>query len=208
MDERPATWQKLRAVRVPVLLATYLVVAVGAGAGVLVLRGTFDHPEPWLALEPLSAHAWSGLCGLLFGVAVVAFSRWLLRLPVARELADALAPATRAMTTGQIVLIALLSSLGEELFFRALLAPYVGVVVSSLLFASLHQVRGRARWLWMGFSLVVGLLVAIVYRATGSLVGPLVAHAFINALNLHHLRGLRVPRVRRAEGLLSARSTT
>ena len=205
---RQTTWQNAAAVRVPVLLATYLVVALGAGGAVLTLRGSFDHPEPWFALEPLSAHGYSALLGVVLGLAIVAFSRWLLRLPIARELADALAPATRAMTSGQIVLIALLSSLGEELLFRGLLAPYVGVVASSVLFASLHQVRGRARWLWMSFSLVVGLFVSLVYRGTGSLLGPLVAHALINALNLHHLRGLKVPRSRRAEGLLSARSTT
>lgn len=193
--------------RVSVLLATYLLVASGAAAAVLALRGTFDHPEPWLELGPLASHAWSATLGLSLGVVVVALSRWLLRLPIARELADALAPATRAMTSGQIVLVALLSSAGEELLFRALLAPYVGVVVSSVLFASLHQVRGRARWLWMGFSLVVGLGVALLYRATGSLIGPLVAHALVNALNLHHLRDRKAPRARRAEGLLPARST-
>lgn len=193
--------------RVSVLLATYLVVAVGAAVGVLALRGSFDHPEPWLALGPAGAHAWSAAVGLTLGVGVVALSRWLLRLPIARELAAALAPAVRGFSSAQIVLVALLSSLGEELLFRALLAPYVGVVASSVLFASLHQVRGRARWLWMGFSLLVGVAVALVYRATGSLVGPLVAHALVNALNLHHLRELRSPRPRRAEGLLSARST-
>ncbi len=192
--------------RVFVLLATYLLVALGAAAAVLALRGSFDHPAPWLALGPVASHAWSAAGGVALGAAVVGLSRWLLRLPVARELADALAPATRALTSGQIVLVALLSSLGEELLFRALLAPYLGVVASSLLFASLHQVRGRARWLWMTFSLFVGLAVALLYRATGSLVGPLVAHALVNALNLHHLRELRTPRPRRAEGLLSARS--
>ncbi len=193
--------------RVRVLVATYLVVAAGAAATVLALRATLAHPDPWLALAPWSAHLVSAAGGLALAASVVAWSRWSLRLAVARELADALAPATRAIAPGQIVLVAVLSGLGEELLFRALLAPYLGVVASSVLFASLHQVRGRARWLWMTSSLVVGVALALLYRATGSLVGPVVAHALINALNLRHLRGLRAARPRRAEGLLAARPT-
>jgi membrane protease YdiL (CAAX protease family) len=66
--------------------------------------------------------------------------------------------------------------------------PLVGVVLSALLFGALHQVRGPGRWAWMAWATVMGLLFGAVFDATGSLAGPIVAHAMINAANLRFLR--------------------
>ena len=40
----------------------------------------------------------------------------------------------------------------------------------------------------MAWATVMGLLFGILFAATGSLVGPIVAHAIINAANLRFLR--------------------
>jgi uncharacterized protein len=74
------------------------------------------------------------------------------------------------------------------LLFRGLLVPMVGVVTSSLVFGGLHQIRGRGRWGWMAWATLMGLIFAGVFKATGSLAGPLVAHAAINHANLRFLR--------------------
>jgi membrane protease YdiL (CAAX protease family) len=55
----------------------------------------------------------------------------------------------------------------------------------------------------MAWATATGLLFALVFRATGSLVGPVVAHAAINAVNLRYLRDNDpAPPRRRLGGLL------
>jgi membrane protease YdiL (CAAX protease family) len=87
-----------------------------------------------------------------------------------------------------LLAVAVASAAGEELLFRGLLVQVVGVVASSVVFGALHQVRGTARWGWMAWATAMGLLFGALFAATGSLVGPLVAHAGINHVNLRFLR--------------------
>jgi membrane protease YdiL (CAAX protease family) len=89
---------------------------------------------------------------------------------------------------GALLAVALAGAAGEELFFRGLLVPLVGVVASSIAFASLHQIRGPARWGWMLWAGIMGLLFGTIFAATGNLAGPLLAHAVINHHNLRFLR--------------------
>jgi membrane protease YdiL (CAAX protease family) len=102
-----------------------------------------------------------------------------------------------------VLAIGTASAAGEELLFRGLLVPAAGVIASSLLFGALHQVRGPGRWAWMAWATVMGLLFGGVFVATGSLVGPMVAHAAINCANLRFLRDHDpLPRARSMGGLL------
>jgi membrane protease YdiL (CAAX protease family) len=115
-----------------------------------------------------------------------------------------LRPAVRDAGDGTILVLGLASGIAEELFFRGLLAPALGLVVSSVAFGGLHQLRGRVGWIWASWACVMGLLFGSLFLATGSLLGPIVAHASINVMNLRFLRDTDVePRKpRRLGGLL------
>jgi membrane protease YdiL (CAAX protease family) len=153
-----------------------------------------------LGSNPLTCHGWLGArgaaswllslgLGLLVGTvtvgatpAVVRRWRW------ARALHAALRPVVNGAGDGALLAVALAGAAGEELFFRGLLVPLVGVVASSIAFASLHQIRGPARWGWMLWAGIMGLLFGTIFAATGNLAGPLLAHAVINHHNLRFLR--------------------
>lgn len=188
---------------VPLVVGAYaLVGAVGVGIG--ALRGAPNvFTMPSLALSPASpqlgsshlassilgsAHLASLAGGLGLGLAVIAATRVLVRTQGwAAALHADLAPVARALGPGAVVPVALASSFGEEMLFRGALVPWLGVVASSLLFGALHQVRGRSRLSWVVFAAVVGLLFGGLFRVTGSLLGPIVAHALINGVNLRFL---------------------
>ena len=51
--------------------------------------------------------------------------------------------------------------------------------------------RGRGRILWAGFSAIVGFAFAIVFVASGELIGAVVGHVTINVVNALYLRALR-----------------
>jgi membrane protease YdiL (CAAX protease family) len=94
----------------------------------------------------------------------------------------------RGLSPTSIVVLALLSALGEELLFRGLLAPLIGLVPQALLFGVAHQIPGSSRWVWIAWATAVGLALGALFQLSGSLLGPILAHALINALNLSYLK--------------------
>lgn len=165
-------------------------------------------PHPWLTLAPRESHTYSLVLGLVFGILVVLSTRVLVaRVSWVRELHVELRPIARDITTPGIIALALLSAFGEELLFRGLLQPWIGVIPQAILFGLLHQVRGRSRWVWVGWATLVGLALGAIFALSGSLVGAIVAHALINGLNLHYLRSYDPePNRRSLGGLLGQRS--
>ena len=100
----------------------------------------------------------SAALGLGFSTTLIGLTRYLVaRFSWARRLHVELRPVARDLSAGQILLVAGLSSLGEELLFRGLLTPTVGVVLSGLLFGLAHQIKGPSRWVWAGWAMTVGL---------------------------------------------------
>jgi membrane protease YdiL (CAAX protease family) len=64
---------------------------------------------------------------------------------------------------------------------------------------------GSSRWVWIGWAALVGLLFGAIFTLTGSLVGPLAAHALVNGYNLVFLRDHDPwPKPRRMSGLLTS----
>ncbi len=166
------------------------------------------HPSPWLHLGSRASHTYSLMLGLALGVVVVVGTRALVsRFEWARRLHRELSPIAKSIGTTGIIVLAVLSALGEELLFRGLLQPWIGLLPQAVLFGLLHQVRGPSRWVWVAWASVVGLLLGAVYELSGSLVGPVVAHGLINGINLLYLKSHDPEPPRRSlGGLLSQRS--
>jgi membrane protease YdiL (CAAX protease family) len=189
-----------------VAVAYALLASLSTGLALLFRNGqALTHPKPWLELDLPTSCAASTILGVAFSAVVVASTRVMsTRFVWASRLGSELRPFARNLTGAQIVLVAALSSLGEELFFRALLTSWLGVIASSAIFGVAHQMRGPSRWWWATWAGMVGLGLGAIFALTGSLLGPLVAHALINGLNLSFLREPDPPRRPRLGGLFRA----
>lgn len=168
----------------------------------------FDFPSPWLKLDKGASHTYSAMLGLGVGSLVVMLTRPMVaRLGWARALHQELRPIARGISTTGIVVLALLSALGEELLFRGLLHPWLGLVPQALVFGLVHQLPGKSRWVWVAWATMMGLVLGCIFELTGSLLGPIVAHAVINGFNLQYLKTHDPePRPRSLGGLLGQRS--
>jgi membrane protease YdiL (CAAX protease family) len=182
------------------MLSRRLVVGVYAilgaiGATVALVLGL--DPLRTRALLPLSPpllDAASAVAGLALAAIGVGSARILVaRFAWAQRLHLELAAVVRGNSDFDLVIIALASGIGEEILFRGLATQLLGVILSSLLFGVLHQVRGPARWAWVAWATVMGLLLGGIYVATGSLLGPIIAHVVTNAVNLRFVRDHRAP---------------
>jgi CAAX protease family protein len=190
-----------------VAVAYALLGSLAAGLAVALRDGSpFSHPAPWLSLEEPLRFGASLLLGVAFAVVLVVSTRVAVeRWQWARRLHTDLRPVARNLTRPSIVIIAVLSSLGEELFFRGFLTPFLGgVVLQAVLFGLAHQVPGPSRWVWVSWACLVGLGFGAIFALTGSLVGPIAAHAIVNGYNLTFLRNHDpAPKERRLGGLFA-----
>lgn len=169
-------------------------------------KAPFSLPHPWLPLTPPRDVFYSTALGACLGMLLAVGTRLSVpRFAWAKNLHLELRPFVKDVSTIGIVMLALTSSLGEELLFRGLLEPWLGLWLQALLFGVLHQMAGPSRWVWAAWATVVGLLFGGIFELTGSLAGPLVAHAVVNGLNLAYLRGHDPGPRRGLGGLLAER---
>jgi membrane protease YdiL (CAAX protease family) len=128
------------------------------------------------------------LAGAFLGLGFVFASRYAThRFEWGRALHRELRALLGPLHGTEILVLAVASALGEEIFFRGALLPAAGLWLSSAIFALLH-VGPKWRFLpWTFSSFVAGMVFGQLFLWTGDLGGPVVAHFTVNALNLRYL---------------------
>lgn len=162
-----------------------------AGAAWMLLRG--DHRTQVLLGADWKA---SVLVGLGFAAAVLLVSDLLLeRFAWTRLLRREVQVAFSPLTPNVAVVLAVLSGVGEEVFFRGALQPSVGWVAASLAFGLLHTSFDRQLLGWTIFATIVGFGLGGLFQMTGGLLAPTLAHVVINGVQLARLATTRRDRV-------------
>jgi len=87
-----------------------------------------------------------------------------------------------------LALAVFLAPISEELFFRAFLSSRIGIFFSSLIFGLFHFAYGSVVEITGAFS--IGIILAWLYKKSGSLVPVMVIHLIYNALAIIVMRGL------------------
>ncbi len=151
---------------------------VGWRRGVIPLSLFFDRERWWLDLA-LGAAAGALLLGAWWGAERT--------FPLAKELEARLTDALGSITASEAIALALLSGFAEELFFRGALQGTLGWAAATILFGVLHSGPGKAFRLWTLFALAAGALLGCIMAWRGNLLGPVVGHVLVNAVNLRRL---------------------
>ncbi len=127
--------------------------------------------------------------GLAQGLGITAASSLVYRLwPAYRKSADMyLALVLKPLLWPDLIWLALLPGLSEELLFRGVMLPALGLdipalVVSSLCFGILH-LSGLEQWPYAIWATAVGLVLGYSALATGNLLVPIVAHIVTNLVS-------------------------
>lgn len=105
----------------------------------------------------------------------------------ARDLHTSFKDLLGPLTSKEIVILALASSIGEELLFRGALLPWLGLWLQGLVFALLHIGPGKRFLPWTLSAFALGVTFGELAVQTGNLGGPIAAHFAINYLNLRHI---------------------
>jgi membrane protease YdiL (CAAX protease family) len=163
-----------------------LALLIAAGRGNPDLYHVGDAPG-WMLLGGPALGAGVGL-GLV-GLTRVAsrYFQW------ARDLHASFRDLLGPLTGREMLILALASSIGEELLFRGALLPWLGMPAQAVVFALLHIGPGRRFLPWTLSAFVLGLGFGALAQWTDNLGGPIAAHFMINFLNLRHIVRTPVP---------------
>jgi len=171
------------------LTRTQILVAIGVTAIILWLVAKLWLRFGSVSLLPLS---WTGTAlpiGIGLGLTITAASSLVYRLwPAYRRSADFyLELVLKPLLLLDIIWLGLLPGLSEELLFRGVMLPalglnIIGVVISSLCFGVLH-LSGSQQWPYVVWATTVGLLFGFSAIATHNLLVPIVAHIFTNLVS-------------------------
>ena len=151
--------------------------------GVFILK-----PPGVLQVEDrMALSAWLAVA-LVIGMAVVGFSRWVGRHTrwgsrLRREFRSLLGP----LDARHILWLAVISSVGEEILFRGVLQPRIGLWWSAALFGIMHFPYKTRMLPWTLFAGVLGVVLAWLTELSGSLWPAILLHFFINHYNLRDI---------------------
>ena len=152
-------------------------------------RLAWEHPAFASSLPYPDRLGLSLAMGALLGLVVVGLTPVLAeRARWAQALQRELEPIAKALSTTDIIVLALLSGFSEELFFRGAMQPVLGLFWTSAIFGALHTGPKRAFFAWSVWAFVMGLLFGWIYDYTGVLWGPVLSHVFINQRNLTYMQ--------------------
>lgn len=138
------------------------------------------HPTP----GGLAAGLMAGLpaCALLMVLAGPQARRW----PGVAHLQDTLSfirDLLGPLAWWQIIIIAAMAGLSEEVLFRGVVQAELGLVAAALLFGLCHPLSVG----YVVYATMLGAYLGLVAKASGGLTAPVVAHAVYDAVGLWYL---------------------
>lgn len=166
-----------------------ILIAMGITAVVLLIVSRLWLMVSPYPLMPLNASLETAAIGIGLGVGItvvsgLAYTIW----PAYRNSADVyLKLVIRPLLWMDLIWLGLLPGLSEELLFRGVILPSIGlnpfgVVISGLCFGVLHF-SGVQQWPYVIWATVIGILLGSSAVATGSLLVPILAHVVTNLVS-------------------------
>ncbi|NJL86236.1 MAG: CPBP family intramembrane metalloprotease [Leptolyngbyaceae cyanobacterium SM1_1_3] len=182
-NQRPQAPQSEPLSRVQILAA------MGVTALVLLLAARFWLLFDTVAVLPFRWIPQALLGGVGLGLGITLASALVYQIwPAYRRSADVyLEFVLRPLTWPDLIWLGLLPGLSEELLFRGVMLPALGlnngaVVVSSLCFGVLH-LSGLQQWPYVLWATLVGLSLGFSALATDNLLVPIAAHVVANLVS-------------------------
>ncbi|MGB5963107.1 MAG: CPBP family intramembrane glutamic endopeptidase [Coleofasciculaceae cyanobacterium] len=171
------------------LTRTQVLIAMGVTAVILLVVAKIWLYLSSVTLLPLQSTSESIFLGLGIALGITGASGLVYRLwPGYRQSADYyLELVLKPLVLPDIIWLGLLPGMSEELLFRGVMLPALGLnmtglVATSLLFGVLH-LSGPKQWPYVVWASVVGLLLGFSAIATGNLLVPIVAHVATNLIS-------------------------
>ncbi|MDJ0745011.1 MAG: CPBP family intramembrane metalloprotease [Xenococcaceae cyanobacterium MO_167.B27] len=166
-----------------------ILVVMGVTAVILLIISKIWQKLGSVPLLPTEITTSAFIWGISLAAGITVASSIIYRLwPAYRDSADIyLELVIKPLIWPDLIWLGLLPGLSEELLFRGVMLPALGlniaaVVFSSLLFGVLH-LSGAGQWPYVVWATVVGFALGYVALITGNLFVPICAHIITNLVS-------------------------
>ena len=162
----------------------YLLLGLG---GLVGLAAQGRRIDVRLLVNPASWWIDLGL-GLVSGLVLLAI--WLLarrKLASAHELEEVLARLLQLVSRPEVIALAVISAVAEEVAFRGALQGAIGWIGAAAIFALLHFGPGAPFRLWSGYALLGGIVFGAIAATRQALLAPILGHLIVNLVQLRRL---------------------
>ena len=171
------------------LSRTQVLIAMAVTAVVLLIIAKTSQYFGSIAMLPLHWETTHLILGVGIGIGITAASSVLYRVWDAyqRSAEIYLDMVLKPLLLPDLIWLGLLPGLSEELLFRGVMLPaiglnWVGIALSSLLFGVLHM-SSPQQWAYVVWATIVGGLLGFCAVETGNLLVPIAAHITTNLLS-------------------------
>lgn len=171
------------------LTRTQILIVMGVTAILLLAVAKLWQYLGAVPLLPLRFTVTAWIVGMALAAGIIAASSLIYRLwPAYRRSADTyLELVLKPLAWPDLIWLGLLPGLSEELLFRGIILPALGLnlgaaIASSLLFGILHF-NGVQQWPYVVWATVVGFVLSYSVLLTGNLLVPIIAHVLINFIS-------------------------
>lgn len=171
------------------LTRTQILIAMGVTAVVLLVIAKLSLHFGSFSVMPVRPTLEASLLGVGIGLGITGASSVIYRLwPGYQRSADYyLELVLKPLLWPDLIWLGLLPGLSEELLFRGVMLPavglnWVGLLGSSFCFGILH-LSGPQQWPYAAWATTVGLLLGYSALETGNLLVPIVAHITTNLIS-------------------------
>lgn len=110
--------------------------------------------------------------------------------PVYQFFEEDVFPMVRDASLLDIAVVASVAGFAEELLFRGMLQPRMGIAASSVLFGVLHGPEAKL-WPLALWATLMGALFGVMYRESENMAVPMLVHGLYDALALYAIRRSR-----------------
>jgi len=116
------------------------------------------------------------------------FAKKTKKFPATIELFEQmLAPTFSNFKVFDLIALSCIAGFCEEIFFRGLVLPAFGIILSSIAFGMLHF-PGKKFWIYALWATASGFLLGFMFKISGSLWLPITAHSVNNLIGMFMLR--------------------
>lgn len=99
------------------------------------------------------------------------------------------------LSPAQILYISLCAGIGEEIFFRGVIQPYLGIWITAILFVAIHGYLNPMNFKLFLYGVYMTLAIALIgfFSRQYGLYSAMAAHAVIDIILLYQMSRMQVP---------------
>ena len=131
------------------------------------------------------------IVGLLFGSLAGASCWWLIRLSFMQPVHNKYTKLFQSLKlqSSDIIIISLCAGIGEELFFRGAIQPYLGIYLTAIIFVALHGYLDPRDWRLSIYGVVMTIIIIGLGYFTEyvGIISAITAHVVIDLILLYFL---------------------